>query len=168
LLKGAGALLAEVALEGIKRKENIMDIGPLEYIVIGVSDLKGDIISELNAIQETEMIRVVDLIFVKKSADGAVVVQEVSELVEEELEAYGDIAVNLMGLLRTEDIDQLTGQVPLDTSAVIILFEHAWVMRLTEAVRQSGGMVFAGGMVSHEVLAHVSAELAAEKDGKNA
>jgi hypothetical protein len=147
-----------------------MEIGPLEYVVIGVSDqlLKGDIISELNAIQKAEEIRVVDLIFVKKSADGAVTVQEVSELVEEEIDAYGDIAVNLMGLLAPQDIEQLTGQVPPDTSAIVILFEHAWVIGLTEAVRKSGGVVFAGGMVSHNVLAHVSAELAAGKDVKNA
>jgi len=145
-----------------------MEIGPLEYIVIGVTDLKNDIISELNAIQETGSIRVVDLIFVKKSAEGAVTVQEVSELVEEEIESYGDIAVNLMGLLKTEDIDQLTGLVPSDTSAIIILFEHVWVVGLTEAVRKSGGAVFAGGMVSHDVLVHVSAELAAGKEGKNA
>ncbi|MGB8213733.1 MAG: DUF6325 family protein [Anaerolineales bacterium] len=147
-----------------------MELGPLEYVVIGVSDqqLQGTLIAELNAIQEADKIRVVDLLFVKKSAEGGVALQEVSELVEEELAAYGDIAVNLMGLLTSEDIDQLTAQVPPDTSALVILFEHAWVIGLTEAVRQSGGMVFAGGMVSHDVLAHVSAELAAGKDGENA
>ena len=91
-----------------------MDIGPLEYVVIGVTDrqLKSALISELNAIQEAGKIRVVDLIFVSKSADGAVAMQEVSELVEEELAEYGDIAVNLMGLLTAEDISQLTGQIP--------------------------------------------------------
>jgi len=147
-----------------------MDIGPLEYVVVSVSDqqLNGALFSELNAIQETGKIRVVDLIFVSKAANGAVAIQEVSELVEEELAEYGDIGVNLMGLLTAEDIEQLTGQVPPNTSAIIILFEHTWVIGLTEAVRKSGGMVFAAGMVSHEKLANVSAELAAEKDGKNA
>ncbi|MGD0750940.1 MAG: DUF6325 family protein [Anaerolineales bacterium] len=147
-----------------------MDIGPLEYVVIGVSDrqLKSALISELNAIQEAGKIRVVDLIFVSKSADGAVAMQEVSELVEEELAEYGDIALNLMGLLTAEDINQLTGQIPPDSSAVVILIEHTWVIGLTEAVRKNGGAVYAAGMVSHDVLAHVSAELAAGKEGKNA
>ena len=147
-----------------------MDIGHLEYIVIGVSDrqLKSALIAELNAIQEAGKIRVVDLIFVSKSADGTVAMQEVSELVEEELAEYGDIAVNLMGLLTAEDITQLTEQVPPDSSAVVILIEHTWVIGLTEAVRKNGGAVYAAGMVSHDVLAHVSAELAAGKEGKNA
>ncbi len=144
-----------------------MDVGPLEYVVIGVTDqqLKSALISELNAIQEAGKIRVVDLIFVSKAADGAVAMQEVSELVEEELAEYGEIAVNLMGLLTAEDINQLTAQIPPDSSAVVILIEHTWVIGLTEAVRKNGGAVYAAGMVSHEVLANVSAELAAGKEG---
>lgn len=147
-----------------------MDIGPLEYVVIGMPNqqLTRTIISELNAIQESGQIRVVDLIFVTKAADGAVKMQEMSELIEKEPEEYGDIAGNLMGLLTAEDIRQLTEQVPAGNSAIIILLEHTWVIGLTEAVRKGGGMVFVGGMVSHDMLAHVSIELAAGKDAKNA
>ncbi len=147
-----------------------MEIGPLEYVVIGMTDqqLTGALISELNAIQESGQVCVVDLIFVTKAADGSVTMQEVNELIEKEPEVYGDIASNLMGLLTAQDIEQLTGQIPPDTSAFIILIEHTWVIGLTEAVRKGGGVVFTGGMVSHEVLAHVSAELAAGKDDQNA
>jgi hypothetical protein len=111
---------------------------------------------------------VVDLIFVTKAADGSMTMREVSELIEAEPEVYGDISGNLMGLLTEQDIDQLTQQIPSDTSAFIILLEHNWVIGLTEAVRKSGGLAYAGGMVSHEVLAHVSAELAAGKEDQNA
>lgn len=147
-----------------------MDIGPLEYVVIGVYDqqLTRALFSELNAIQETGKIRVVDLIFVTKAADGTVVMQEVSELSEEEPAAYGGIADDLMGLLTAQDIEQLTGQIPPDTSAIIILFEHTWVIGLTEVVRKGGGVVFTGGMVTHDALAHVSAELAAAKEAQDA
>ncbi len=147
-----------------------MEIGPLEYVVIGGIEphLNRTLISELNTIQESGQVSVVDLIFVKKAADGSVTMQEVNELIEEEPEIYKEITSNLMGLLTAQDLEQLTGQIPADTSAFIILIEHTWVIGLTEAVRQSGGKVFAGGMVSHEVLAQVSAELAAGKEDKNA
>jgi Family of unknown function (DUF6325) len=150
--------------------ENIMDIGPLEYIVIGVNDqqLTRELFSELNEIQETGMIRVVDLILVKKAADGGVVMQEVSELDEEESAVYAGVVDDLMGLLTTQDIEQLTAQIPPDTSALVILFEHTWVIGLTEAIRKAGGVVFTGGMVSHEAVAHVSAELAAAKEAQDA
>ncbi len=95
--------------------------------------------------------------------------REMSELIEEAPGKYGNIAGNLMGLLTKEDIESLTAQVPPGASAFVILFEHAWVTGLAEAVRQGGGVVFSGGMVSHDVLAHVSEELAAAgKEGQNA
>ncbi len=147
-----------------------MEIGPLEYVVIGVQDQKltSGLISELDAIQESGQIYVVDLIFVTKAADESVTMREMSDLIEEAPGVFGNVAGNLMGLLTKQDIDQLTGQIPPDRSAFVILFEHAWVIGLTEAVRKGGGVVYSGGMVSHEVLAHVSAELAAGKEGKNA
>jgi chemotaxis regulatin CheY-phosphate phosphatase CheZ len=131
--------------------------------------LTSALVSELDAIQESGQIYVVDLIFVTKAADGAVTMREMSELIEEAPGKYGNIAGNLMGLLTKQDIEQLTAQVPPAASAFVILFEHAWVIGLAEAVRQAGGVVFSGGMVSHEVLAQVSEELAAAgKDGQNA
>ncbi len=147
-----------------------MNIGPLEYVVIGVKNqhLKHTLFSELKAIHKTGKIRVVDLIFVTKAADGTVAMQEMSELIDEEPEVYGDIADDLMGLLTPQDIDQLTGQIPPDTSAIVILFEHTWVIGLMEAVREGGGVVFNVGMVSHEALAQVSAELAAGKENQDA
>jgi hypothetical protein len=148
-----------------------MDIGPLEYVVIGMKDqqLTPALVSELDAIQESGQVFVVDLIFVTKAADGAVTMREMNELIEQAPGKYGSLAGNLKGLLTTQDIEQLAGQVPPGTSAFVILFEHAWVIGLADAVRQAGGVVFSGGMVSHEVLAHVSLELAAAgKEGKNA
>ena len=148
-----------------------MDIGPLEYVVIGLKDqhLTSELVSELDAIQESGQVFVVDLIIVTKAADGAVTMREMNELIEQAPGKYGSLARNLQGLLTTQDIEQLAGQVPPGTSAFVILFEHAWVIGLADAVRQAGGVVFSGGMVSHEVLAHVSLELAAAgKEGKNA
>jgi hypothetical protein len=128
-------------------------------LIVWLGDLSG---------QETGKICVVDLIFVTKASDGTVAMQKVNELIEEEPAIYGDIGGNLMGLLTAQDIDQLTGPIPPDTSALIILFEHTWVIGLTELVRQGGGVVFSVGMVAHDVLAQVSAELAAEKEAQDA
>lgn len=140
-----------------------MDIGPLEFVVIGLQEqhLPAALIAELDAIQESGQIYVVDLIQVTKAADDTVTMREMSELIEEAPGMYGNIAGNLMGLLTKPDIEHLTAQVPPAASAFVILFEHAWVIGLAEAVKQSGGVVFSGGLVSHEVLAHVSEKLAA-------
>jgi uncharacterized membrane protein len=143
----------------------MMEIGPLEYVVLGFEDhqFASDVLPELNAMQESGLIRAVDLVFVIKETDGTVSVQEVSELSKEELAAYEGLADDLAGLLTAEDIEHLASQVSPGTSAVIVLFEHTWALKLAEAVRKAGGVFFAGGMAAPNALEKVSAELAAAK-----
>jgi len=147
-----------------------MDIGSLEYVVIGFEDdhFTDEILPELNAIQEKGLIRVVDLLFVMKDTDGTVTVREVSELGDEELAAYEGIAGDLMGLFTAEDVERLAEEIPPATSAVVVLLEHTWAVGLTEAVRRAGGMLFTGGLVTPDALAQVRAELAAVKEENHA
>ena len=147
-----------------------MNIGSLEYVVIGFEDdqFTGEILPELNAIQEKGLIRVVDLLFVMKDTDGTVTVREVSELGDEELAAYDGIAGDLMGLFTAEDVEQLAEEIPPGTSAVVVLLEHTWAIGLTEAVRRAGGMLFTGGLVTPDALTQVRAELAAAKEENHA
>ncbi len=143
-----------------------MDIGPLEYVVIGFEDdhFTNEILPALNAIQENGLIRAVDLLFVSKAADGAVTVREVSELNDEELRPYAGIVEDLTGLFTAEDVEKLAEAIPPSTSAVIILLEHTWTIELMEAVRRAGGVFFTGGLVTPDALAQVSAELAAKEE----
>ena len=140
-----------------------MNIGPLEYVVIGCEDdhFTREILPELKAIQEKGAISVVDLLFVTKAADGKVTMREVSEFDEEELHPYAGLVEDLAGLFTSEDVEHLAGAIPPGMSAIIVLLEHTWTMGLAEAVRKAGGVLFTGGMVTPEALAHVSAELAA-------
>jgi hypothetical protein len=147
-----------------------MDIGPLEYVVLGFTDKQfmSEVLPELNAIQEHGLIRVVDLLFVSKADDGNVAMQEISKMREDDLPAYTGLADEIAGLLTTQDIEQLAEAIPPGTSAVIVLFEHAWTLRLAGAVRRAGGVLFTGGIVAHEALAQVSAELAAAEEEQHA
>lgn len=142
-----------------------MDIGSLEYVVIGVPDdpFTQIILPELHALQGAGHLRVVDLLFIQKHADGTATTREVRDLSAEDLRRYAAIASELSGLLTAEDIDYLAGMIPAGTSAVIILFEHTWALGLTEAIRQAGGVCFAGGLVAPDLLKQVSAELAAQE-----
>ena len=138
-----------------------MEIGPLEYLVIGLQDgrFTSDILPELTAVQQQGFLRVVDLLFVSKAADDTVSVQEVSELSEEEQYAYTDMVEHLGGLLTAEDIGRLVEQMPADSKAVILLLEHLWTLKLAQAIHRAGGVIYIGGMVSPDTLSRVSTEL---------
>jgi hypothetical protein len=139
----------------------MMDIGPLEYVVIGLRDhhFTSEILPKLNAIQENELIRVIDLLFVNKAVDGTVTIQEINELNEEEQQPYRDLLGNLMGLLTTQDVEYLASEVPPGMLAVVVLLEHTWTINLAQAVRSAGGVLVTGGMVTPDALTQVSAEL---------
>jgi len=140
-----------------------MTIGPLEFVVIGCKgqQFTSEIVPELNSIQEKGLIRVVDLFFVRKDVNGAVTVLEVHDLNDEELAVFDSIKEDLMGLLTHEDIALLTGAIPPDTSAVIVLLEHAWIVKLTEGLVRAGGVFLAGGMVPQAAMEQLEAELKA-------
>jgi len=146
-----------------------MTIGPLEFVVIGC---KGDrftseIVPELNSIQEKGLIRVVDLIFVRKDTDGTVKALEVHDLNDEELAAFDPIKEDLMRILTPQDIALLTEAIPPDTSAVIVLLEHAWIVRLTEGLNRADAVLLAGGMVPQAAMEQLEAELkAAQKQSQ--
>ena len=146
-----------------------MTIGPLEFVVIGCkgNQFTSEIVPELNSIQEKGLIRVVDLFFVRKDVNGTVTVLEVNDLNDEELAAFDPIKEDLMGFLTPEDIVFLTETIPLDTSAVIVLLEHAWIVKLTEGLDRAGAVLLAGGMVPQASMEQLEAELeAAQKQSQ--
>ena len=140
-----------------------MTIGPLEFVVIGCkgNQFTSEIVPELNSIQEKGLIRVVDLFFVRKDANGTVTVLEVNDLNDEELAAFDPIKEDLMGFLTPEDIVLLTETIPADTSAVIVLLEHTWIIKLTDGLNRAGAVLLAGGMVPHASMEQLEAELKA-------
>ena len=140
-----------------------MTIGPLEFVVIGCkgNQFTSEIVPELNSIQEKGLIRVVDLFFVRKDINGTVTVLEVNDLNDEELAAFDPIKEDLMGLLTPEDIVLLTEAIPPDTSAVIVLLEHSWIVKLADGINRAGAVLLAGGMVPQASMEQLEAELKA-------
>jgi Family of unknown function (DUF6325) len=138
-----------------------MTIGPLEFVVIRCKghQFTRELVPELNSIQEKGLIRVVDLFFARKDANGTVTVLEVHDLNDEELEAFAPLKEDLMGLLTHEDISLLTQVIPPDTSAVIVLLEHMWIVKLTEGLKRADAVLLAGGMVPQAAMEQLEAEL---------
>ncbi|HEY3992013.1 MAG TPA: DUF6325 family protein [Ktedonobacteraceae bacterium] len=135
--------------------------GPLEYVVVGFegNHFTGEIWPEIRAIQEKGIVRLIDLVFVRKDENGIVSILEVSDLGEEDAQAYEAVAANIQGLMTQEDIAQVTADLPIRSSAAIALFEHAWAIGLREAIRRANGKLLRAGMVRADTLEVVDHEL---------
>ena len=136
-----------------------MDIGPVEILVVGFpkNQFTGEIAPALEELVEAGTIRVIDLVFVTKSADGEVVGIELADLDEATSAAFRPHVEEPSGLVSDEDIADLGAALEPDSSAAILLFEHVWATRFRDAVLYSGGEMIASIRIPKEVVDEVLA-----------
>jgi uncharacterized membrane protein len=95
---------------------------------------------ELKRLVEADVIRIVDLAFVTKNADGTISTFELSDREgDAEYEALDEILYAVDGLISDEDLDDIAEDVSEGATAMIVLFEHAWATRLREIFDNAGG-----------------------------
>ena len=144
-----------------------MTLGPLEYLVVGFEGNRfhGQILSELRTAREKGIIRIVDLIVLKKDEQGNITALELSDLSGAEAAELTPLAGDIMGLLAPEDIEQTAAYIPNNSAAGLLLFEHTWAVGLKEAIKNAGGVAVAGGLVAPDVLQALEEDLEAAKQG---
>jgi hypothetical protein len=129
-----------------------MALGPVEYIIVGFPGNKftGEIAPELIALVESETVRILDLIFIGKDADGSVLSFEIDEL--DQLAGFGGLDGEVGGLISPEDIEFAAGQLEPNSSAALLIWEDLWAAPFAAAVRNSGGVLLDGARIPHELI----------------
>jgi len=129
------------------------EIGPVECIVLAFpgNRFKGEIVPALAELVENETIRVIDLAFVKKDADGAITTLELDDMDENEaggLGAYGDVG----DLLNEDDLVRAAEALEPNNSAALLVWENIWAARFAQAVRNADGIVLENERIPHDVV----------------
>jgi hypothetical protein len=129
-----------------------MTIGPVEYIIVGFpgNEFSGKIAPELIALVESETVRILDLIFIGKDADGNVVSFEIDDL--DALAGFADLDGEVGGLIGAEDIEFAAAQLEPNSSAALLIWEDRWAAPFAQAVRDSGGVLLQGARIPHELI----------------
>ena len=133
------------------------DIGPVEILVVGFpgNQFTGEVAPALAELVQSGLIRVIDLVFVAKDGDGNVVGIELSDIDPAVSAAFQPHVEEPSGLLAEEDIEDLGADLPPDSSAAILLFEHLWATKFRDAVLDSGGELLASIRIPKEVVDEV-------------
>jgi uncharacterized membrane protein len=136
-----------------------MSIGPVEILVIGFPGNKftGEAAPALAELVEAGLIRVIDLVFVTKDAEGDVVAIELNDIDQSISVAFQPHVEEPSGLLADEDIEDLGADLAPNSSAAILLFEHLWATKFRDAVLDSGGELLASIRIPKEVMDEVVA-----------
>lgn len=139
--------------------ETIMSTGPVEILefVFPGNQFTGEIAPALGELVESGLIRIIDLVFVTKDAEGDVVGIELGDVDDATSAAFGEHVGEPSGLLAEEDIADLGEDLPPNSSAAILLFEHVWATKFRDAVVNSGGELVASIRIPQEVMDEVAA-----------
>jgi hypothetical protein len=129
-----------------------MSIGPVEYLIVGFpgNQFNGNIVPSLVKLVESGTIRIIDMLFVTKDADGNIDGFEFED--HPELAAFGDLTEEVDGLLNDEDIEMAAELLEPNSSAAFLVWEDLWAKEFAEAVRGSAGVIIAGERVPAQIV----------------
>ncbi len=134
--------------------ETIDELGPVDYIVVEFPGNKfnGDIAPALGDLVDRDLVRVLDLVFVTKDADGAI---EGFELGDIDAGIAGEIEkleIDIAHVLSEDDVISLAAAMEPDSSAALLVWENKWAAPFASAVRHSGGQLVASGRIPIQAL----------------
>jgi len=134
--------------------EEVDELGPVDWIVLEFpgSRFNGQIAPALLDLVERDLVRVLDLLVLKKDDDGSLEAFELSDL---DLGEVGDLRTyeaELAMLLSEEDVTSLGAAIEPGSSAAVLVWENTWAAPFASAVRRSGGQLVASGRIPIQAL----------------
>jgi hypothetical protein len=124
-------------------------MGPIDYIVVEFpgNRMTGEGLPLLVDLVDRGVIRILDLMFVRKEEDGSVVGMEIADYT-------GDGALDLAvfegassGLLGEDDIEEAGSALEPGNSAGILVYENLWAAPFATALRRGGAQLVASGRI---------------------
>jgi uncharacterized membrane protein len=136
-------------------------MGPVEYVVIGFpgNRFKGEIVPAVAELVDNDIVRIIDVVFIKKDADGQVTMFEYDVLDDVLAFGFADIDGEAGGVLNDDDLELAAETLEPDSSAALIVWEHRWAARVARAIRDAGGRIIAGERVPDDVVEQAMAGL---------
>ncbi|MCG7202598.1 DUF6325 family protein [Streptomyces arenae] len=133
--------------------DSVEEMGPVDYLVIEFpgNRMTGEAFPLLVDLADRRIVRILDLAFLRKDADGSVTALEVRDL--------GDDAAELTvfegassGLLDEGDLAEAGNALEPGNSAAVLVYENLWAAPLAGALRRSGAQLVASGRIPVQAL----------------
>jgi Family of unknown function (DUF6325) len=130
------------------------EIGPVDYAVIAFpgNQFKGEIAPAIAELVENGTIRVIDIAFAGKNADGDAVAFELTELDPDVQAGLEKAGVEVGGLLNDDDLLDIAAWLEPNSSAALIVWENVWARKVAQAMRDAGGELVAFERLPHDVV----------------
>ncbi|TML20196.1 MAG: hypothetical protein E6G11_03085 [Actinobacteria bacterium] len=130
------------------------EIGPVDYMLVGFpgNQFKGEIAPAIAELVDAGTIRIIDIAFVGKDADGNEVAMELTELDPDVQEGLEKAGVEVGGLFSEDDLKKAAADLEPNSSAALLIWENVWARKVAQAMRDAGGMMLAFERLPHDVV----------------
>ena len=137
-----------------------MAVGPVDVYIIGFPGNKfsGQIAPAIIELVENGTIRVLDLLFVMKDEDGVVTTLEAADI--DEGAAFLSINVAQPGALGPEDAEEVSDDLPSNSSTLLIAFENLWAAKVVDALQAADAVLIDSIRIPVDVVEAAEAALA--------
>jgi hypothetical protein len=145
----------------------IDELGPVDYVVVEFpgSRFNGEIAPALVDLVERDLVRVLDLLILRKDEDGSIEAFELPDVDDSELGRFRMFEEQLAMLLSEDDVVALGAALEPGSTAAVLVWENTWAAPFGAAVRHSGGQLVAGGRIPIQaLLAAVEADVEPDVD----
>ncbi|HEY2950807.1 MAG TPA: DUF6325 family protein [Micromonosporaceae bacterium] len=150
---------------GAAADDELDTMGPIDYVVVEFpgSRMTGEAMPLLVDLVDRGIIRILDLVFVKKGQDGSVRGMVVADLDGDERLDLAVFEGASSGIISEEDIAEAGAVLEPGSSAGILVYENVWAAPFAAALRRAGGQLVASGRIPVQaMLAALEAAEAAE------
>ena len=129
-------------------------MGPVEYLVVAFpgNRFNGDIVPALVELTDKGIIHIIDLVFIRKDADGNVVATELEDLPADVAAAFDSLDGEIDDLVSEEDIAIAAEGLDPDSSAGLLVYENVWATRFRDAIVDSGGRLVDRGYIPPDAI----------------
>lgn len=144
--------------------EHIEEMGPIDYLVVEFpgNRMTGEAFPLLVDLVDRGIVRILDLMFIRKDEDGSVTALEIADLTgdgEPDLTVFEGVH---SGVLGQDDLEEAAAAVEPGNSAGLLVYENLWAAPFAAALRRGGAQLVASGRLNVQaVLASLEAAEAA-------
>lgn len=145
---------------------DIDEMGPIDWLLIEFDGpLTGEAAPPLIDLVDRGLIRVLDILFIRKDDAGTVTAVDISDLPGSEGVHVAVFEGAATGLLGEEDVDAAGAVLENGTRAIMLMYENRWAAPFATAVRRAGGQLVDSGRIPVQAIIAALDELDAAEAG---
>jgi hypothetical protein len=130
------------------------ELAPVDYMIVAFpgNEFKGEIAPALADLVEKGTIRIIDLAFVAKDADGNIGAFELTDIDPDVRQGFENMGVEVNGLFNEEDLQAAGEELDPNSSAALLVWENLWARDVAQAIRNAGGELLDFERLPHDVV----------------